>query len=168
MTGHLLVQISDVHLMPNGTLLHGRDPRDNLVTGLRRLDEVGLHPDVFVLTGDLANSGDAECYQDLAEIMDGAAEASGADGDLPAGQPRPAPGVPPAPARARTGARADQPGPLAQRPAHRLVGLLGARARNSGSSPKRPPTSWARCSRHPLPTEPSWPSITRRWPPPSA
>ncbi len=77
MTGHLLVQITDVHLMPNGTLLHGRDPRDNLVTGLRRLDEVGLHPDVFVLTGDLANSGDAECYQDLAEIMDGASEASG-------------------------------------------------------------------------------------------
>ena len=77
MTGHLLVQITDVHLMPNGTLLHGRDPRDNLVTGLRRLDEVGLRPDVFVLTGDLANSGDAECYQDLAEIMAGASEASG-------------------------------------------------------------------------------------------
>ena len=78
MTEHLLIQISDVHLMPTGELLHGRDPRDNLVTGLRRLEEVGLRPDVFVLTGDLANSGDPECYEDLAAIMESASQASGA------------------------------------------------------------------------------------------
>ena len=72
------MQITDVHLMPDGELLHGRDPRANLVAGLRRLAEVGLHPDLFVLTGDLANSGDPECYEDLAAIMDRAAEASGA------------------------------------------------------------------------------------------
>jgi len=78
MTEHLLIQISDVHLMPTGELLHGRNPRHNLVAGVRRLEEVGLRPDVFVLTGDLANSGDPECYEDLSDIMEGAALASGA------------------------------------------------------------------------------------------
>lgn len=70
MTGHLLIQISDIHLMPNGELLHGVSPREHLLQVFATLDEHGVEPDVFVLTGDLADSGDPECYADLAQIMD--------------------------------------------------------------------------------------------------
>jgi len=78
MAGHLLVQISDIHLTPEGPLFPFSRPRDNLIAGLEALDVAGLRPDVFVLTGDLANSGDPECYRDLASIMAAATEPIGA------------------------------------------------------------------------------------------
>ena len=78
MAGHLLVQISDIHLTPEGPLFPFSRPRDNLIAGLEALDVAGLRPDVFVLTGDLANSGDPECYRDLASIMAAATEPVGA------------------------------------------------------------------------------------------
>jgi 3',5'-cyclic AMP phosphodiesterase CpdA len=75
---YLLIQISDVHLTPEGSLFRGTLPRANLVAGLAMLAEAGLEPDMFVLTGDLANAGDSACYEDLAEIMDSASRATGA------------------------------------------------------------------------------------------
>lgn len=78
MTDHLLVQISDVHLMPDGELLHGVSPRENLLRALDTLAEAEVNPGVFVLTGDLADSGDPECYEDLAGIMSEAADLHGA------------------------------------------------------------------------------------------
>jgi 3',5'-cyclic AMP phosphodiesterase CpdA len=77
--GFLLVQITDVHLTAEGPLFSWVFPRDNLVAGLATLAEAGMEPDVFLLTGDLANAGDPECYDDLADIMGAAAEASGAE-----------------------------------------------------------------------------------------
>jgi 3',5'-cyclic-AMP phosphodiesterase len=74
---HLLVQISDVHLTPGGSLGPGARPRDNLVRGLRLLETTGLWPDVFLLTGDLTDTGDGACYADLAGIL---AEAAGRTG----------------------------------------------------------------------------------------
>jgi 3',5'-cyclic-AMP phosphodiesterase len=74
----LLIQISDIHLTAGGTLLPHVRPRDNLRTGLALLSEAGLEPDLFILTGDLADTGDPTCYEDLAEIMDGAAQSTGA------------------------------------------------------------------------------------------
>jgi 3',5'-cyclic-AMP phosphodiesterase len=74
-SSHVLIQISDVHLTVGGTLPPGVRPRDNLVAGLRLLDDTGIKPDVFVLTGDLADTGDAACYADLAGMLDDAARA---------------------------------------------------------------------------------------------
>ena len=79
MSSYLLVQISDVHLTPRGELRPGVWPRDNLVRGLREVAAAGLRPDVFLLTGDLADTGDAICYDDLAAILAEAADAFGAN-----------------------------------------------------------------------------------------
>ncbi len=78
MASYLLVQISDVHLADGGLLRPGVWPRDNLVSGLRLLEESGIRPDVFLLTGDLADTGDDACYDDLAGILAEAARGSGA------------------------------------------------------------------------------------------
>jgi Icc protein len=75
---HLLVQISDVHLTASGSLPPGVRPRDNLLSGLRLLAEAAIRPDVFLLTGDLADAGDGGCYRDLAGILASAANPSGA------------------------------------------------------------------------------------------
>jgi 3',5'-cyclic-AMP phosphodiesterase len=74
---YLLIQISDVHLTPEGPLSRGTLPRANLLAGLEMLAAAALEPDMFVLTGDLANAGDPACYEDLAEIMDTASRVTG-------------------------------------------------------------------------------------------
>jgi Icc protein len=74
---YLLLQISDVHLTSQGELYPGIRPRDNLVAGLALVIEAGLAPDLTVLTGDLANTGEASCYRDLAALMDEATETLG-------------------------------------------------------------------------------------------
>jgi 3',5'-cyclic AMP phosphodiesterase CpdA len=68
-TAYLLVQISDIHLTLDGTLRPGVRPRDNLIRGLRLLRSADIRPDVFFLTGDLADTGDGACYDDLREIL---------------------------------------------------------------------------------------------------
>jgi Icc protein len=70
MTEHLLIQISDIHLTSEGPLFPGARPRDNLLAALDLVAEAGLAPDLLILTGDLANTGEAACYRDLADIMD--------------------------------------------------------------------------------------------------
>jgi len=77
-SSYLLVQISDIHLTAGGPLLPGVSPRDNLVAALRLLDTTGIQPDVFLLTGDLADDGEAACYDDLAGLLGQAASRSGA------------------------------------------------------------------------------------------
>jgi 3',5'-cyclic-AMP phosphodiesterase len=77
-SSYLLVQLSDVHLTASGPLLPGINPRDNLVKALRLLDTTGIRPDVFLLTGDLANDGESACYDDLAALLAQAASRSGA------------------------------------------------------------------------------------------
>jgi 3',5'-cyclic-AMP phosphodiesterase len=75
---YLLVQISDIHLTADGTLPPGVRPRDNLVRALGVLESSGMRPDVILLTGDLANSGDAGCYDDLRSLVAGRAKEAGA------------------------------------------------------------------------------------------
>jgi Icc protein len=75
---HLLIQISDVHLTVSGSMPQGVRPRDNLLSGLRLLRAADIRPEVFLLTGDLADAGDGECYDDLAGIITEAAAESGA------------------------------------------------------------------------------------------
>ena len=78
MGSYLVVQLSDVHLTTSGWLPPGVRPHDNLVAGLRRLAAADVRPDVFLLTGDLADAGEAACYTQLAEIMSEAAARCGA------------------------------------------------------------------------------------------
>jgi len=77
-SSYLLVQMSDIHLTSSGSLDPDLRPRDNLLRGLALLQAAGLRPDAFVLTGDLADAGEAACYDDLAAIVTQAAERSGA------------------------------------------------------------------------------------------
>jgi 3',5'-cyclic AMP phosphodiesterase CpdA len=74
----MLVQISDVHLTTDGSFLPGIRPRDNLLSGLRLLEATGIRPDVFLLTGDLADAGEGACYDDLAGVLSEAARRCGA------------------------------------------------------------------------------------------
>jgi 3',5'-cyclic AMP phosphodiesterase CpdA len=76
-TDYLLVQISDIHLTSDGTRFAGSHPRDNLVAALRLLVDAEVAPDLFVLTGDLANIGEPDCYRDLSDLMDEAVDTLG-------------------------------------------------------------------------------------------
>ena len=78
MGSYLLVQLSDIHLTTSGIGPHGARTRDNLLAALRVAAAAGLRPDVFLLTGDLADAGEGPCYDDLAAILTDAARASGA------------------------------------------------------------------------------------------
>jgi 3',5'-cyclic AMP phosphodiesterase CpdA len=73
---YLLVQISDIHLTSAGTMGPGARTRDNLMRALGAVAAAGLRPDVFLLTGDLADQGEGGCYDDLAAIMREAAGAA--------------------------------------------------------------------------------------------
>jgi Icc protein len=75
---YLLVQLSDIHLTTSGIGPHGARTRDNLLAALRVAAAAGLRPDVFLLTGDLADAGEGPCYDDLAAILTDAARAPGA------------------------------------------------------------------------------------------
>ena len=78
MRPYLLVQLSDIHLTTSGIGPHGARTRDNLLAALREVAAAGLRPDVFLLTGDLADAGEGPCYDDLAAILADAARAPGA------------------------------------------------------------------------------------------
>ena len=80
MRPYLLVQLSDIHLTTSGIGPHGARTRDNLLAALREAAAAGLRPDVFLLTGDLADAGEGPCYDDLAAILTDAASALGAPG----------------------------------------------------------------------------------------
>lgn len=67
---HLVLQISDVHLTLEGPTPWGAPSRENLLVGLSLLSDVGVMPDVIVLSGDLADTGDAACYDELAERLE--------------------------------------------------------------------------------------------------
>ncbi len=75
---YLIIQISDVHLTTGGSLRPGIHPRENLVAGLAKLADAGLEPDLFLLTGDLADTGEPSCYDDLASLVGAAAGSVGA------------------------------------------------------------------------------------------
>jgi 3',5'-cyclic AMP phosphodiesterase CpdA len=78
MRSYLLAQLSDIHLTATGTLPPGVRPRDNLVRALEVLRSSGIRPDVLLLTGDLTNSGDGACYDDLRSLVADAAARAGA------------------------------------------------------------------------------------------
>lgn len=73
LNSYLVVQISDVHLTADEELEPGIRPRDNLLRGLATLAANDIRPDIFLLTGDLTDTGDGACYDELAGILGQAA-----------------------------------------------------------------------------------------------
>ncbi|MCH2271046.1 MAG: phosphodiesterase [SAR324 cluster bacterium] len=64
-----IIQITDTHLMPRGTDLHGLNPCERLEACIASINE--FHPDaeLCIITGDLTDRGHPEAYQDFREIL---------------------------------------------------------------------------------------------------
>lgn len=59
----LIAQITDLHLGPKGQLAYDRvDPMANAKATIETVTSLAVRPDMLVLTGDLANQGEAEAY----------------------------------------------------------------------------------------------------------
>jgi 3',5'-cyclic AMP phosphodiesterase CpdA len=79
---YVIVQISDIHLTtdgvlddPDGVLPDGIRPHDNLDRALEFV-AAEIQPDLYLLTGDLADGGDESCYRDLRDAIDAACSTS--------------------------------------------------------------------------------------------
>ena len=69
-SSHLVLQISDIHLTLEGPTPWGAPSRENLVAGLSLLSDTGVAADVIVVSGDLADTADEGCYDELAERLE--------------------------------------------------------------------------------------------------
>lgn len=65
MSHHLLLQLSDLHLVASGCLGAGADPLDNLDRAIDLITASPSQPDGILLTGDLADGGDPIAYGSL-------------------------------------------------------------------------------------------------------
>lgn len=78
--GHVLVHISDTHLLSEGRSLYGTVPVDErLATAMRRLEAGPVKPDALVFTGDLADLGEPDAYRRLRAAVEPVAERMGAE-----------------------------------------------------------------------------------------
>lgn len=78
---HTFVHISDTHLPGERSPLYGSgtDADANLSLLLTRLVESGLRPDALLMTGDMADRGDASAYRRLQALVEPAAAALGCE-----------------------------------------------------------------------------------------
>lgn len=73
--GHVLVHISDTHLLAGGAALGGRyDVEANLDATLAAVERTGVRPDALVFTGDLTDLGEPDAYRRLREAVEPVAE----------------------------------------------------------------------------------------------
>lgn len=76
---HTIVQLTDLHLLPEGQLLRDRlDTFDVLARTLVEIESSGLRPAALLFTGDLAEAGQPEAYQRLRALVEPAAARMGA------------------------------------------------------------------------------------------
>ena len=74
------MHLSDTHFVPPGQLLAGVAPvHEHLAELLEDLVASQLRPDALVVTGDLADAGEALAYRDLRALVEPAAAALGAE-----------------------------------------------------------------------------------------
>lgn len=67
---HRFIQFSDAHLLGPGRLLCDQvDCQANLVAAFERVARSGLRVDAFILSGDLADSGDRMAYRGLRTLI---------------------------------------------------------------------------------------------------
>lgn len=77
---HVLVHISDTHLLAEGRSLYGKVPvEQRLATALSRLESGPVRPDALVFTGDLADLGEPDAYVRLRAAVEPVAERLGAE-----------------------------------------------------------------------------------------
>lgn len=75
---HTIAHLSDTHLLAGGRPLYGRVPTEStLEHALLQLEASGRRPEAIVVTGDLADLGEADAYRRLRAIVDPAAERMG-------------------------------------------------------------------------------------------
>lgn len=78
---HTFVHISDTHLPRDSAPLYGSgaDADSNLALMLSRLIDSGIRPDALLMTGDLADRGDASSYRRLRALVEPAAAELGCE-----------------------------------------------------------------------------------------
>jgi 3',5'-cyclic-AMP phosphodiesterase len=67
---HLLLQFSDIHLVPDAHLRQLFDPLANLDRAIALITASRVRPEGILLTGDLADTGDPVAYRILSERVD--------------------------------------------------------------------------------------------------
>ncbi len=78
--GHVLVHISDTHLLGGGRALYGKVPvEQRLVEALRRIEAGPVKPDALVFTGDLTDLGEPDAYRCLRAAVEPVAQRMGAE-----------------------------------------------------------------------------------------
>jgi len=77
---HVIVHISDTHLLGEGRALYGAVPvEQRLASALARLEAGPIKPDALVFTGDLADLGEPDAYRRLRAAVEPVAERLGAE-----------------------------------------------------------------------------------------
>jgi len=77
--GHVIVHLSDTHLLGGGAALGGRfDVEQNLRATLAAVERTGVRPDALVFTGDLTDLGEPDAYRRLREAVEPVAARLGA------------------------------------------------------------------------------------------
>jgi len=64
------IHITDTHLVPRGEQLHGLNPCDRLDACVDDINKHHLDAEFCVITGDLADKGQAKTYRDLKDCLD--------------------------------------------------------------------------------------------------
>lgn len=78
--GHVVVHMSDTHFLADGARLYGRvDTDSTLGRAMRQLKRSGIHPDAIVLTGDIADRGEADAYGRVRALVEPLADQLGAE-----------------------------------------------------------------------------------------
>ncbi len=76
---HFLLHLSDTHLLAGGNRLYGAvDSTRHLANLFAELEASGGRPEAIIFTGDLADRGEPEAYDELRRIVEPAAERLGA------------------------------------------------------------------------------------------
>jgi len=70
MSASIIVQMSDLHIGPDGTLPYGTDTAANFVAAARRITEMELEPAAILLTGDLSDKGEPASYERLRSLVE--------------------------------------------------------------------------------------------------
>ncbi|TFD67189.1 phosphodiesterase [Cryobacterium sp. Hb1] len=70
----ILVHVSDTHFLADGAALYGAVDTDHTVhRALEQLHRSGIRPDALILTGDVADRGEADAYRRIRGIVEAAA-----------------------------------------------------------------------------------------------
>ena len=63
------IQVTDPHLAPRGTLLHGLDPVERLEACVADINQNHSDAELCVVSGDIAHGGELETYRDFHECI---------------------------------------------------------------------------------------------------